>query len=158
MELTFEHLLGRPYDPISGFHCYRLVRDFYRDNFGIEMTDYAIPNDWDANHLDLIGMIHEREGFEKVEGWTLKKLRPADLLCVAVAASNANHFMVNVGGNQLVHHPLAQLSRVDPMRDFWRMSTLYVLRHPAVPDLTPVLPATSIMELANARYRPQAAA
>lgn len=157
MELTYEHLLGRQYVP-GKVHCLKLVRDFYRDNFGIEIQDYAIPHDWDSNKLNLIEIVHEREGFEKVEDWSIKSLRPGDLLCVAVNASNANHFLINVGGNQLLHHPLHQLSRVDPMRNFWRMSTCFVLRHPDVPDLTPQKSDTTIQELLDARYRLQAEA
>lgn len=156
MELSYAHLLGRPYDADGGFHCYRLVRDFYRDNFGMELRDYAIPNDWDANKLNLIEMIYQREGFKKVEDWSIATLRPADLLCVAHMASNANHFVVNLGGNQVLHHPLGQMSRIDPMRNYFRMATLYVIRHPDVPDLTPALPDTSIKELLDARYQVQA--
>lgn len=154
VSLQFDHLLGRSYVPGSD-HCYKLVRDFYRCNFGIELRDYAIPHDWNSDQLNLIEMIYEREGMEKVQDWTLKTLRPGDLLCVAVRASNPNHFLINVGGNQVLHHPLMQLSRVEMLRDFWRMSTCFVLRHPAVPDLTPVLPFTTIEELLRERYCPQ---
>lgn len=152
MELRFGHLLGRPYEP-GREHCYSLVRDFFRDNFGLELTNYAVPHDWDSDVLDLIGLIHEREGFEKVHDWTLINLRPADVLCVAVQSGHPNHFMINVGSNQLLHHPLMKASTVDPMRSFWRMATCYVLRHPSVPDLTPVKEPVSIKELVDARYR-----
>lgn len=157
MELTYEHLLGRDYVPGS-VHCYALVREFYRDNFGIEMNDYPFPHDWDADTLDLIGMVYEREGFFKVEDWTPKTLQPGDLMCVAVGTSNANHFVIYLGGNQLLHHPLSQKSRVEPMRDFWRKQTCFVLRHPAVPNLTPELPDVDIMDLINDRYSVQAEA
>jgi cell wall-associated NlpC family hydrolase len=29
--------------------CYELGRDFFRDNFGIELTNYARPHDWSAD-------------------------------------------------------------------------------------------------------------
>ena len=157
MELAFEHLLGRQYVP-GKVHCLTLVRDFYRENFGIDIPDYAVPHDWDANKLDLIEKVHGRLGFEKVENWSIKTLRPADLLCIAVRSSNANHFLINLPDNQVLHHPLMQLSRVDPMRSFYRMSTCYVLRHPSVPDLTPVKPDVTIQELLDARYRLEATA
>lgn len=155
MELAYEHLLGRPYDAARGFHCYRLVRDFFRDNFSIELGDYAIPHDWNSDDLNLIEKIHQREGIPKVEEWSLRTLRPADVLCIAHRASNANHFVINLGGNLVLHHPLAQMSRTEPMRDYFRMSTCYVLRHPDVPDLTPVTTRVTIQELADARYNPQ---
>jgi cell wall-associated NlpC family hydrolase len=152
VELAFKHLCGRAYVP-GEVHCYSLVRDFFHDNFGLSLANYAVPHDWNADKLDLINKIYEREGFEKVENWSLKTLRPADVLCVAFRAHNANHLVINVGGNQILHHPVAQLSRTDPFKDFWRMSTCYVLRHPEVPDLTPTKPDTTIQELIDARYR-----
>lgn len=156
MNLIFDHLLGREYAP-GRQHCYSLVRDFFRDNFALELSDYAIPHDWDADRLNLIEMIYEREGFRKLMDWSLKDLRPADVLCVAVRSANPNHFVINLGDNQVLHHPLMQLSTVAPMRDYWRLSTCFVLRHPSVPDLRPTFPSTSIQELLDARYRPQIA-
>jgi cell wall-associated NlpC family hydrolase len=77
---------------------------------------------------------------------------------MAVGTANANHFAVYLGENKIIHHRYLQLSNVETLRDFWRMSTLYVARHPDVPNLTPVLPQTSIKELVDARNRIQAAA
>jgi cell wall-associated NlpC family hydrolase len=157
VQLVFDHLLGRPY--VDGEnHCYKLARDFFRDNFDLELGDYVIPTNWDARKLDLIGKIHEKEGFEKVPDWSIKSLRPGDVLCIAVRSNNANHLAIYVGNNEIIHHPLAQLSRVESIGDFYLMSTMYVLRHPAVPDLRPTGTTVTIQELLDARYRPQAAA
>jgi cell wall-associated NlpC family hydrolase len=157
VELKYDHLLGKDYVPGS-VHCYALVRAFFEDNFDLKMRDYVIPHDWNSDTIDLIEKIHEREGFFKVEDWTLKNLQPGDLLCVAVGASHANHFVIHIGNNLLLHHPLGQKSRTEPMRDFWRKQTCYVLRHPVVPNLTPALPDIDIMDLINDRYSVQAEA
>jgi cell wall-associated NlpC family hydrolase len=157
MKLEYEHLLGRPYVP-GEVHCYKLLRDFYRDNFGIEAGNYALPNDWNADELNLIEMIWEREGMIKVEDWTIRNLRPGDVLCLAVNSKNPNHFAIYVGGNKLIHHAFGKFSCEETMRDFWRMATCFVLRHPAVPDLTPALPSSTLKDMADARYHPQAEA
>lgn len=157
MIVQFDQLLGRPYK-IGVDHCWKLARDFYELNFGITLRDYAIPVDWNSNELNLIEDIYEREGFEKVADWTIKSLRPGDLLCVAVRARNPNHFCIYVGGNEILHHPINEMSRVETLRDFWRMNTCFVLRHAEAPDLTEELPTTTIQELLDARYRVQAEA
>lgn len=156
MQLQYEHLLGRAYEP-GRVHCYTLVRDFYRDNFGFELGNYSIPNDWDPDKLNLIDIIREKEGFNKVPDWELGKLHPGDIMCAAVGSQNPSHLLVYLGDNKLVHHPLMKLSEVSPMRSFWRSSTCFVARHPDVPDLTPERPTVSILELARARYSVQAA-
>lgn len=154
MKLNYEHLVGRAYIP-GRVHCWSLVRDLYKDNFGIEYQNYSIPVNWDSNSLNLIELSWENEGVFKVENWDIRKLQPADILCLAIRSANPNHLAVYLGGGDLIHHPYAQLSRVEPMRDFWRMSTCYVLRHPDVPAFEPEFPTISIKDLARARYHPQ---
>ena len=151
VDIDYQHLLGRQYIP-GRVHCYALVRAFFADILDIQLSDYVIPHDWDADRLNLIEKIYPREGFAKVEDWNPATLRPADVLCVAVGSANPNHFVINPGDGNLLHHPLNQLSRVEPMRDFWRKQTCYVLRHPDVPDLRPAQPNVEIMELNRARY------
>lgn len=153
--LKYDHLLGREYEP-GRVHCYSLVRDFFKSNFQLELGNYAVPHDWDADEIDLIGEIYQSEGFIKLSDWTLKDLRPGDVLCVGVRTKNANHFVINVGDNLLLHHPLNQRSEVVPMRDFWRNRTNYVVRHPDVPYTPIVYPTKSILELARERYQVQA--
>lgn len=150
-----EHLCGIPYDHAKR-HCYELMRDFFRDNWGIELRSYTIPWDWDSNKLDLINDIHEREGFVKVPDWNIRNLRVGDVMCVAVRSGNPNHFVVYIGNNEILHHPLGQMSRIETMGDFYQMSTCYVIRHPAVPNYVPELPTTTIEALIHARYCPQA--
>lgn len=153
MDLKFEHLLGKAYCPQKQ-NCYTLVREFYADNFQIDLKDYPFPIDWDSNQLDIVPRIADAVGAFKVEEWSMKALRPGDVLCLAINSNNPNHLAVYVGNNTLIHHLWLQLSKAEVLRDFWRMSTCYLLRHPDVPDFTPTLPETSIIELARARYNP----
>lgn len=151
MELQFEHLIGLPHSP-ERRDCFELVRDFYRVNFGIEITRYPVPNDWDADKLDLVNLIAEREGFRHVPDWSIKCLRPGDVLALSIGASNANHLAIYLGGNEMLHHPLFRASRKEAWANWWNSAVLYVLRHPDVPDMTVQLPHASIQELNNARY------
>jgi cell wall-associated NlpC family hydrolase len=153
--LRYEHLVGLPYS--AERDCYELGRDFFRDNFGIELTPYARPHDWSADRHDLIRQLHEREGFRMLPDWTAKDIRPADVFCLAIGSSNPNHFAIYVGDNKLLHHLRGRFSSVEPYRDFYRNSTTFLLRHPDVPDLRPVLPETTIEALLRERYNPRTA-
>lgn len=153
--LRYDHLEGRPFQP-GEVHCYRLVQDFYLDNFGIKLRDYAVPVDWDGRKFDLIEMGFEREGGFKVPDWNIRNLQPGDILAVALRSAAPNHLCIYVGENKILHHLYGQLSKTETLRDFWRMSTCYVLRHKDVVIPVEEKPTLSLMEFARARYNPQA--
>lgn len=150
--MEYQHLLGRPFS-LGGYDCFALLRDFYWDNFQIRLRNYARPNDWKAKNLDIIGMSYEQEGFEKVQEWTLKTLNPGDVLCMAINSPVPNHNAVYVGENKIVHHLAGSLSRDETLRDFWRKSICYVLRHPDVPIVKEEKPSISLVEILRAKNR-----
>lgn len=152
--MTYDNLLGRPFE-LGKFDCFTMVRDFYKQNYDIEIKNYARPKDWDADKIDIIGTVYEREGFEKVEGWTLKNLNPGDLLCMAIGSSKANHMAIYVGENKIVHHKVNSFSTDETLRDFWRKSICYVLRHKTVPVVETEKPTLDLMELLDVRNRLQ---
>ncbi len=154
MTVQYEHLVGRPF--LWGVRdCFQLVRDFFADNFGMLITNYARPTNWRSDEMDLMRACYEREGFEMMTNWKAKDLRPGDVLCMAIGESTGNHFAVFVGDNTICHHLYGRLSTAEPMRDFWRNSVCYALRHPDVPDLRPELVDIDIGSLLSARYNLQ---
>ena len=149
-DIRYEHLLGRPF--VWGEQdCFALGREFFADNFKIEITDYARPTNWSSDATDLMRLGYEREGFAMLTEWKVKDLRPADVLCMAIGERNANHFAIYVGNDTLVHHLYGRMSSKETFRDFYRNHTCYLLRHPDVPDLRPVYPDVDIMDLLRAR-------
>src|SRR3546814_10211526 len=71
--------------------CLGLFRRYYAEMFGVHVTDYARPVDWESDQIDLIRACHEREGFEMITTWRAKDLRPGDVLCMAIGEGNPNH-------------------------------------------------------------------
>ena len=45
MKLRYEHLIGIEYKHGSN-DCYGLIRRFYKDNFDLNLRNYARPHDW----------------------------------------------------------------------------------------------------------------
>lgn len=148
--MSYDHLIGRQFD-MGRYDCFENVIDFYKAEFGISITRYARPTDWDADKLDIIGMTYEAEGFFKLEDWTLKNLNYGDLLCMAIGSHKANHLAVYVGDNKILHHKVASFSSEEMLRDFWRKSICYVLRHKNVPIVTTEKPTISVMDILNER-------
>lgn len=154
--LRYDHLVGRGFLP-GVRDCFGIGRDLYRDNFGIEVTNYARPHDWSSDSVDLVRALHEEEGFQMITDWKVNDLRPADVLATAIGESNPNHLAYYVGDNTILHHVYGQLSKAEPYRDFWRSATCFILRHPDVPDLRPVRKNTDIGGLLRDRYRVETA-
>lgn len=149
--LKFEHLIGRPF-AWGVTDCAALLRQFYLDNYSIELTDYARPTYWDSNTIDIIRAIYEREGFTMIprDEMKAKDLRVGDIACVAVGSPVPNHFAIYVGDNTIVHHKANTFSSSELFRDFWRNQTSFYLRHPLVPDSTIKYPDVDIGDLIRA--------
>lgn len=150
MTLQYDHLVDQ--DFVFGTHdCLSLFRDFYKTNFNIHIRNYARPQNWSSDKLDLMRLCYEREGFDLISDWKLKDLRPGDVLCMAIGESNPNHFAIYIGEGEMIHHLAGRRSSKETLRDFWRSSTCYILRHPDVPDLRPVYPDVDLRSLIDAR-------
>lgn len=130
MMLKYKHLEGR-----RGEHgvldCYSLIRDFYRDNFEIELSDYARPDDWWHHGMDLYMENFRKEGFEPVDD----DPRPGDLFLIAVQTEVACHAAVYIGDGKILHHLIGRMSRVETYRGYWRQNTLAHIRHKDVPHI-----------------------
>lgn len=148
----YQHLLHRPF--VWGVtDCFAMVRQFYAENFGIMIPNYARPTNWRAQNFDLPRRFYDENGFVMITEFKLNELRPADLLLMAVGDTAANHFAIYVGDNKIIHHLYGRTSSEETLRDFWRDSTCYILRHSEVPDLRPTFPDTDIGSLLRARHR-----
>jgi cell wall-associated NlpC family hydrolase len=151
MELEYKNLLGKEWI-MNQQDCFTLVRDFFIQNFEIEIPNFARPQDWNTDKLDLVRTLYPKTGFEIItDVWG--DLRPADVLACSIHSKNVNHLAIYIGDNELLHHRYGVNSCVETLRPFWRMSTLYVLRHPDVPDLRPELPDVNLEDLIRARFR-----
>ena len=149
MTLIYDNLVGIPFD-LGKQDCIQTVIDFYKQNFDITIPAFARPSDWESDKLDLIGMLYPKLGFKKLDDW---KLQPGDLLATAIGSSKPNHLVIYLGDNQILHHKINSASEVETFRPLWKMVTCYVLRHPDVPDLTPVFPDVTIEDILKSRYK-----
>lgn len=125
--LKYEHLLNKEFD-YGKVDCYSLARDFYRDNFGIDLKNYAHPtNFWDEG-INLFMDNFYSEGFRVVDEHP-SDWRPADAILMAIGSSIANHCAVLLPGGKILHHMPNRLSRVEDYRGLYRNTTVAVLRH-----------------------------
>lgn len=146
MTLKYDHLVGIPFKHGST-DCLGLVRHFYKDNFGIEIPDYARADDWWNKGQNLYMDLYPENGFYPIDV-PIRDWRPGDLLLMGIQSNVANHAAVIVDDGMLLHHLWGRLSTLENYRPLYRNCTLATLRHKDVNiervekkvDLTSLLP------------------
>jgi cell wall-associated NlpC family hydrolase len=159
MTLKYDHLLG-----ISFVHgsddCYGLIRRFYKDNFDLNLTNYARPDNWWNLSQDLYMENFYAEGFRPIDCHP-RDWRPGDAFLMAIGARVACHAAINLGDGNILHHFIGRMSEKIPYAGAWRNKTVAVLRHkdiriedvaPKQVDLMDLLPPHKRrqLELSNA--------
>ena len=120
-------LLGRPF--VYGiFDCYALVRTYYMEQYGVELTDYVRPRFgwWELGAEDPFNHYYGHAGFRRVE----KDVQPGDLVLLRLAGSvKANHVGVITDNSKMLHHRLNSFSCEVSYDGYYRDNTTAVLRY-----------------------------
>lgn len=131
MTLKYQELLNKPFN--HGVQdCYSVVRDFYKINYDMDLTDYARADNWWSAGEDLYMENFGKEGFQLASD-NMKEWLPGDVILMAIGASVACHAAIWLGeGNKIVHHFYNRLSNIETYRGIWKSQTVAVVRHPSV--------------------------
>jgi hypothetical protein len=135
MNLKYDHLEGLPFN-IEDRNCYTLLRDFYRDNFEIELTDYPCPTDWWEHDLNLYWRLAPEEGFYPVHE-PHREWRGGDVVLMAINSSSGNHVAIVLDNGDIFHHLVGQRSLVTSYGGLFRNTTVGVYRHKDVASRKP---------------------
>jgi NlpC/P60 family len=128
--MKYEHLIGRQYN-FRTANCFHIVRDFYKDNFDLDIPNFACPPSWAREGNPMASNLYDKAGFRVVDV-SIRELRPADLLLIGLGSPYPNHLLIMLGPNKVLHHAHQQISTVDTLKTDYRGSLLAVLRHPAI--------------------------
>jgi cell wall-associated NlpC family hydrolase len=132
--MKYQHLVGREWNH-GNSDCYSLARDFYRDNFSLQLRNYARPTDWWRNpDFRLYQNLYFKEGFVAVQVHPTE-WRPADAFLMAIKSKAANHVAIMINSDTILHHLYGRLSTTDKLGP-WRNFIVGVVRHPEVPALS----------------------
>lgn len=140
MDLIYEELLGRKFEH-GVTDCYSLLRDFFKMNLDLELTDYARPDDW---WLDPKFNLYE-DGFRKEGFYDLKlndfsSVLPMDVFLISVpdprnmSVHRINHCAIYIGDGQIIHHPYMKLSVKVPFKGGLKHLTVKTIRHESVQE------------------------
>lgn len=118
-------LIGREF--VHGvLDCYSLIRDYYRQELGIQLQDFARAEKWWEKGDDLYRKHFSDAGFLHIRD---PELRPHDVLLMQVGAPVPNHGAIYLGDNLILHHFMNRISGRDVYGGYWHKSTVMVVRH-----------------------------
>lgn len=117
-------LLKRPF--IHGsWDCYGLIRDWYKQERGIELPDFERTDNWWTRGENLYVRHYAEAGFYSHAG----ELQPGDIILMQYKADEINHAGIYLGDGKMFHHMYGRLSEVVPYGGMWRDRTLLTLRY-----------------------------
>jgi proteasome lid subunit RPN8/RPN11 len=135
-------LLGRPFHH-GVLDCFTLVRDYYRRELGVELTDYDREDGWWNGPQDLYMQYYPALGFHQIDS---AELRQGDMIVMQVRSEKANHAGIFLADGKLrtepdhhpvpgciLHHLYGRDSKRDLFGGYWRDSARLYLRHSSQP-------------------------
>ena len=123
-------IVGRPY-VYKLFDCYTLIRDWYKQNFGLELKiEYEAPpfDVWVNNPIFDIKLpqLIANHGFREV---SVTDAIRGDLLLFSCVRQSTDHLGIYLGEQRFVHHSVNRLSSVDLYGGYWLKQTNKVMRY-----------------------------
>lgn len=123
--------VGRPFRH-GTTDCYGLIRDFYKDEFGIELTNYARADNWWNEGGNLYMDHYKDEGFRLVD--EKEELQYGDLCLIALGCNVASHGAIYIGNKLLLQHCQDRPSSIDRYIGCLKDRTLAVIRHNSIKE------------------------
>ena len=111
--------------------CYGLQRLYYRQEYGIELSNYARPGDFAYTGLDLLQKYFVDEGFRIVNVST-HRMEQGDVMLIRVGnrCPTVNHIGIYTGQQRFLHHLVDSPSVESVLDARWRSRIMTILRHP----------------------------
>lgn len=133
--------------------CYTRVQDFFLWEFGVELTNYARPDNWAYVGFDFFTEFFQKEGFSEVN-IRPNNVRFGDLLLMNLQRSPVpNHIAIYLGQGQILHHLRDRLSEVEPYSVRWQSRVQRIIRHPVIESQTQLEGLSSLVEMLPAHIK-----
>ncbi|MGO7308769.1 NlpC/P60 family protein [Rhizobium ruizarguesonis] len=148
--IKYDHLLHKKFK-YGKQDCFTLLRNFYIDNFGITLPNYARPKEFWLNGLNLYTDLYRKNGFVTLDCHP-SEYQTGDVFLMMINSAVANHVGVLVDSNKILHHLWNRLSIVEPYSGLTRNTTVAVMRHKDV-QLAPDHQSVELLDVVSPRVR-----
>lgn len=108
------------------YDCGSFIRDFYWQEFNIELPDFYRPEKFWEQGLELYLDNYAAAGFTEI---SFEELKYGDLVVMALGTHITTHGAVYIGDNKIAHHLNGRLSCKDVFGRYYQARTTRYLRH-----------------------------
>lgn len=116
-------LIGRQYAPAI-LDCYALIRDWYRQERGIELLDFDRTEE-EILRGNLYMENFTKAGFTPIDG----PIEVGDVILMQIRSTVPNHGAIYLGRDVMLHHLANRLSSREVYGGYWRKNTRLVIRY-----------------------------
>ena len=102
------------------FHCWALVRDWYRVERGVTFPNFAVGDDFIENGESVFIDNVERAGLRDMGKLDMNDLQVGDILVGHLKGQHPSHCGVYLGGDDFLHHPPGAPSSVTQLVRWWK--------------------------------------
>jgi proteasome lid subunit RPN8/RPN11 len=107
--------------------CYTLIKDYYKQNLGIELLDFAREDNWWNHGQNLYMDGFALTGFRKLDADVPRAKH--DVLLLQLRSPVPNHAAIYLGDGKIIHHLFGRLSTIESYDGYWSFNTVAFLRH-----------------------------
>jgi proteasome lid subunit RPN8/RPN11 len=112
---------------IHGIHdCYSLIRDWYKEERGIDLPDFDREDEWWLKGKNLYHDNLAIAGFVVVP---FEEMQIGDMLLMQIGSTVESHAALYIGENEILHHPRGRISGSEVYGGYWRKVTTTVCRY-----------------------------
>lgn len=126
---AYKEILKYPKYELGVFDCFSVLRDTLKSAFGVELPNYARPEHFDQEPLNLVKRITDQDMFKKRPTLAISQLQAGDILVFNVFSDTANHIGVYLGNNLFLHQLVDSLPREDNLSLAWTRRLREVFYH-----------------------------
>jgi proteasome lid subunit RPN8/RPN11 len=109
--------------------CFSLIREYYKNELGISISDYPRGKDWLRDTPHIYEDNYQKEGFLAV---SFDERQKHDILLMQLAPDTdaVTHAAIHLGNDLILHHPHdCRYSLIEPYNPLYKNKTKLVLRH-----------------------------